>query len=79
MPFLRALFDDLLGLRVAEREPDRPDALHGEPWQRPHLGDSAARREGLGKDKCASNLSGQLDNKLTSIPLALQRAWCISS
>ena len=48
--FLRALFDDLLGLSVAEREPDRPDALHGEPGERPHVGDSAARREGLEKE-----------------------------
>ena len=49
MTFLRALFDDLLGLRVAEREPDRPDPLHGEPGERRIL-QPAARREGLEKE-----------------------------
>ena len=48
MTFLRALLDDLLGLRVAEREPDRPEALHGEPGQRRAV-QLAARREGLKK------------------------------
>ena len=50
MPFLRALFDDLLGLRLDEREPDRPDALHGEPGERRTL-QLAARREGLKNER----------------------------
>ena len=57
MTFLRALFDDLLGLSVAEWEPDRPDPLQGEPGERPYLGDSAARCEGLKKE----------DNRLKSL------------
>ena len=48
--FLRALFDDLLGLRVAEWEPDRPDPLHGEPGERRIL-QPAARREGLKNER----------------------------
>ena len=48
---LRALLDDLLGLRGAEREPDGSDPLHRESGERPRVGDSAASGEGLEKDK----------------------------
>ena len=47
---LRALLDDLLGLRGAEREPDGSDPLHGESGER-RVGDSAACGKGLEKDK----------------------------
>ena len=46
---LRALLDDLLGLR-SQRESDGSDPLHGESRER-RVGDSAACGKGLEKDK----------------------------